>query len=203
MRFFRPRVLRFILWNFFIALTALVGLGLLKLRFSKSYPFRHTTAGRSSLDEGSAFCRDLCVTTHNTMDRHPCPGGIWTLNSRKRSAADPPLRPPGLWDRLFCGTGQFFGSPWHSGLLQEPFPAAAGSYWHFILWPYKWCSRSQWRAVEGGFESRRSHDVPTLWVFYVVAGRGHCYGLITRPEEPTECECVTVCVCVITCKNNQ
>jgi hypothetical protein len=34
---------------------------------------RHTTLGRTPLDEWSAPRRDLYLTTHNTYDRHPCP----------------------------------------------------------------------------------------------------------------------------------
>jgi hypothetical protein len=34
---------------------------------------RHTTLGRTPLDEWSARRRDLYLTTHNTTDRHPCP----------------------------------------------------------------------------------------------------------------------------------
>ena len=33
---------------------------------------RHTTLGRTPLDEWSARRRDLYLTTHNTHDRHPC-----------------------------------------------------------------------------------------------------------------------------------
>ena len=33
----------------------------------------HTTAGRTPLDEWSARPRDLCLTTHNTDNKHPCP----------------------------------------------------------------------------------------------------------------------------------
>jgi hypothetical protein len=34
---------------------------------------QHTTVGRTPLDMWSACCRDLCLTTHNTHNRHPCP----------------------------------------------------------------------------------------------------------------------------------
>jgi hypothetical protein len=34
--------------------------------------FRHTTLGRTLLDEGPARRRDLYLTTHNTHKRHPC-----------------------------------------------------------------------------------------------------------------------------------
>jgi hypothetical protein len=60
---------------------------------------RHTTLGRTPLDEWSARRRDLYLTTHNTHKRHPCPGGIRTRNPNKGVAADPRLRPRGHWDR--------------------------------------------------------------------------------------------------------
>ena len=61
---------------------------------------RHTTLGRTPLDERSARRRDLYLTTHNThkTDIH-APGGIRTRNPSKRAVADPRLRPRGHWDR--------------------------------------------------------------------------------------------------------
>jgi hypothetical protein len=51
------------------------------------------TFGRITLDEGSACRRDLYLTTQTlTRDRHPCPGGIRTLNPSKRITADPRLK---------------------------------------------------------------------------------------------------------------
>jgi hypothetical protein len=62
----------------------------------------HThTLGRTPLDEGSAGCRDLYLTTPNThknQDVH-APGGIRTRNPRYREAADLSLRPRGHRDR--------------------------------------------------------------------------------------------------------
>jgi len=46
---------------------------------------RHTTFGRISLDEWSARCRDLYLTTHNTQNKHPCPR--WNSNSRSQQAS--------------------------------------------------------------------------------------------------------------------
>ena len=64
---------------------------------------RHTTLGRTPLDEWSARRRDFYVTTHNTHDRHPCPSpptdGIRTRNPSRRAAADPLLRHRGHPDR--------------------------------------------------------------------------------------------------------
>jgi hypothetical protein len=47
---------------------------------------RHTTLGRTPLDEGPARRRDLYLTTHD---------------STKRAAEDPRLRPHGHWDRQY------------------------------------------------------------------------------------------------------
>jgi hypothetical protein len=46
----------------------LLGQGLLIIEASRSH-FRHTTFGRTALDEWSARCRDLYLTTHNTHKR--------------------------------------------------------------------------------------------------------------------------------------
>jgi len=55
---------------------------------------RHTSLGRTPLDEWSTRLIDVYLTTHNTHNRHPCPRG-----ASKRATADPRLRPRGLWDR--------------------------------------------------------------------------------------------------------
>jgi hypothetical protein len=49
---------------------------------------RDTTLCRTLLDEWSARRRDLYLKTHNTDQRYPCQGGIWTCNPSKRAAAD-------------------------------------------------------------------------------------------------------------------
>jgi hypothetical protein len=77
----------------------LVGLGLLSVEVSRSHS-RYNTCGRTPLNEWSARRRDLYLTTHNTRDRYPCPGGRRTSNPSKRTAADPHLRPRGHRDRL-------------------------------------------------------------------------------------------------------
>jgi len=59
---------------------------------------RRTTGGRTPLDEWSARRRDLYLTTHNTHNRHSCPGGIRTHNLSRRAAADLRLRSRGHWD---------------------------------------------------------------------------------------------------------
>jgi hypothetical protein len=47
----------------------LVGQGLLIIEASRSHSLRHTTLGRTPLDEWSARRRDLYLTTHNTHKR--------------------------------------------------------------------------------------------------------------------------------------
>jgi len=74
-----PVVFKHIVYKitFFLLLVwkPLVGLGLLihEVCFL-DHTWRHTTVGRTPLDE-SAHCRDLYLTTHTTLttDRHPCP----------------------------------------------------------------------------------------------------------------------------------
>jgi len=63
---------------------------------------RHTTLGRTPLDEWSAWRRDLYVTAQNPQqtDIHSL-GRIRTHNPSKRAVADPRLRPPGDWDRQY------------------------------------------------------------------------------------------------------
>jgi hypothetical protein len=59
---------------------------------------RHTTLGKTPLYECSARGKGLYLTTQET-DIH-VPSGIWTLNPRKRAAADSCLRSRGKWDRF-------------------------------------------------------------------------------------------------------
>jgi hypothetical protein len=68
--------------------------------FSLYHTEGYTTVGRTPLDEGSARCRDLYLTTqtlHKT-NIHAL-GGIRTHDPSKRSAADLRLRQSGHWDR--------------------------------------------------------------------------------------------------------
>jgi len=55
---------------------------------------RHTTVGRTPLDECSARRTDLYLTIFTT-DKSPCPGGIRNHNLRRRTAADLRLRQRG------------------------------------------------------------------------------------------------------------
>ena len=59
---------------------------------------RHTTLGRTPLDEGPARRRDNTQHSQET-DIHAL-GGIRTRNPSKRAAADPHLRQRGHWGRL-------------------------------------------------------------------------------------------------------
>jgi hypothetical protein len=62
---------------------------------------RRATVGRTPLDEWSACRRDLYLTTHNTHNRHPCPGGIRTHDLSRRAAVDLRLSSRGHWDRRY------------------------------------------------------------------------------------------------------
>jgi hypothetical protein len=86
-----------------------VGQSLLIILHLRSNLFRQATLGRTSLDEWSAWRRDLYLTTHTNQKRQidrereketslPLPGGIRNHNPSKRSAADRLHRPCGqLW----------------------------------------------------------------------------------------------------------
>ena len=56
---------------------------------------RHTTLGRTRLDEGSAQRTNLYLhtTQHSQQTDFHVPGGIRTHNPSKRAASDPRLRP--------------------------------------------------------------------------------------------------------------
>ena len=60
---------------------------------------RHTTVGRTPLDEWSASRRDLYLTTHNTHNIHAPGGDSKTHNPSKRAAAVLRLWPRGHRDR--------------------------------------------------------------------------------------------------------
>jgi hypothetical protein len=60
---------------------------------------RYTTLGRTPLEEQSASRRDLCFTTHDIHNKHPCHKEIRTYNLSRRSVAEPRIRPLGHWDR--------------------------------------------------------------------------------------------------------
>jgi hypothetical protein len=68
--------------------------------FSLEHTQTHTTVGRTPLDEGSAHCRDLYLTTHKHSQKTNihAPVRIRTHYPSKRSAAD-------LLDRAATGIG--------------------------------------------------------------------------------------------------
>ena len=81
----------------------LVGQGLLIIEASRSRSFRHTTLGRTPLDEGSARRRDLYLTTHNIHKRQTSmpPAGfepVIPASERPQSHA---------FDRAATGIGRF------------------------------------------------------------------------------------------------
>jgi hypothetical protein len=62
---------------------------------------RRPTVGRTPLDEWSALCRDLYLTTNDTHNRHPSP--LWDSDPQclaGERTADLRLRPRGHWDQL-------------------------------------------------------------------------------------------------------
>jgi len=87
--------------RFFFVREPLVGQGLLIAEASRSHSLRHTTRGRTSLDEWSVRRRDLYLTTlctHNRQTSMPT-GGNRTHSFKKRTTADSRLRPRGhrIW----------------------------------------------------------------------------------------------------------
>ena len=80
---------------------------------------RHTTFGRTPMDEWSARRRDLYLTTHNKHKRQTSvpPGGIRTHNPNRRAAADPRLRPRGHCDRQLPSI-QIFIKRHHSNMFR-------------------------------------------------------------------------------------
>jgi len=61
---------------------------------------RHTTVGRTPLDEWPDRRRDFYLTAqHSKQTDNHAPSGIRNHNLSKRAAADARLRPRGHWDR--------------------------------------------------------------------------------------------------------
>jgi len=77
---------------------------------------RHTTLGRTYLEERSTRRTDLYLTKHNThkTDIH-APGGIQTRSPSKKTVKDPCLRTRGHWDPLsrYFNKSSLFGVPRH------------------------------------------------------------------------------------------
>jgi hypothetical protein len=91
---------------------------------------RHTTLGRTPLDEWPARRRDLSTWQHTTLTRdiQHATGEIRTHNPIKRAAADPRLRPLGHCDRLLDAIQKIsisldYPEVWVSKLLRN-----AGTY---------------------------------------------------------------------------
>ena len=66
---------------------------------------RHTTVGRTPLDEWSARRRDLYLTTHNTLNRHPCPRRDSNPQSQQANSRRPSsytARPLGSAGLVMC-----------------------------------------------------------------------------------------------------
>ena len=71
---FTPILTRFHFHFFYGACSPVVDYGLLILEVFRHHTRRHTTVGRTPLDEWSARRRDLYLTTHTlTTDKHPRP----------------------------------------------------------------------------------------------------------------------------------
>ena len=109
------------------------------------------TLGRTPLDEGSARCRDLYLTTHKTDMRNihaSC--GIRTHNPSKLAAADPRLRPPGpgigfLSLLRFCKIHKWMSLPFllmSRGHFPLPHPSAVFTVSEYIA---RNCPLSLWR----------------------------------------------------------
>jgi hypothetical protein len=75
---------------------------------------RHTTPGRTPLEEWSARLRDLYRhnTKHSQQTDIEAPGGIRIRNPGKRGAGDPRLRRRGCWDQQ-CDCRKR-GEPWRN-----------------------------------------------------------------------------------------
>ena len=75
---------------------------------------RHTTFGKTPLDQWSARRRGFYLTTQNTPKRHPCPGEIRTRNPSNETAAHPRLRPRGHRDRLSDNLATYTVAPMYN-----------------------------------------------------------------------------------------
>jgi hypothetical protein len=76
----------------------------------------HTAVSRTPLNEGSALCRDLYLTTETLYKTNiHAPGGIRTHDPSKRSAADLCLSRRGHWVRLVAETTVFINRLKSSG----------------------------------------------------------------------------------------
>jgi hypothetical protein len=86
------------------------------LRF-RDHTQRHTTVGRTSLDEWSARRRDLYLTTHTTQQTNiHAPSGIRTRSPSRRTSTDLRLRSLGtgigFCYLLLCVILSYFANDW-------------------------------------------------------------------------------------------
>jgi len=84
-------------YDFFYSSTALVGSGPLVFEVPRLHSVRHTTLGRTPLDELSVNRRDLYTTL--SRDRLPCPRTAWDLHSQEASGGAAMPSPRGHRDR--------------------------------------------------------------------------------------------------------
>jgi hypothetical protein len=90
---------------FFNCSPALMGIDLLSVEVwrSQAHHARYDSSGRGIGPSQKSLPDN---TQHSQETDIPTPGGIWTRNPSKRTAADPSLRPRGHWDRhsqFLCG----------------------------------------------------------------------------------------------------
>ena len=78
-------------------ITALSGPGLHHCR-NFTITLRHSTVGRTPLDEWSALRRDIYLKAHNTHEGQSWPRRDSNTQSHKRAATDSRLRPHGHWN---------------------------------------------------------------------------------------------------------
>jgi len=91
---------------------------------------RRITVGRTPLDEWSASRIDPYLTTHNTHNKLPCPGGIRTHDLSRRATADLRLSPRGHWDRQYaCTAGLFFRKKKNGHLCEH---GVSSHNWYFL-----------------------------------------------------------------------
>jgi len=86
---------------------------------SWSHSARHTTVGRTPLDEWSSRRRDLYTQHSQEINTHAF-GGIRTHNLSRRAAANPRLRTRSHWDRLalsYCVRNNAVRRRWHGDIV--------------------------------------------------------------------------------------
>jgi hypothetical protein len=95
--------------------TAPIGLGTPHYR-GLMITYRHTTVGRTPLDEWSTRRRDLYLTTHNPYKRQASmvPARFEpAIPANKRPQTHPRLRPRSNWDRHLCTLQGYINWLWN------------------------------------------------------------------------------------------